>query len=247
MTGQWQPAPAALDLPEAAVHLWRGSLDQPAERVGTLAGALSPDELARAARFRTARLRDRFTVGRGALRTLLGRYLGLDPAALRFAYSAHGKPSLAHPLCAPSLEFNLAHAEDQILLAFARAQPLGVDVEQTRPRPNFDALDLAERFFAPDEYAALRGLPTEQRHRAFCRVWTCKEAYLKACGEGLSLPLDSFSVAAAPGAAPSLLRVAGRPDEPDRWTLRVCEPAPGYVAALAVRSRAFELRCFEMA
>ncbi len=245
MSHLWLPPPPALDLRGAEVHLWRGSLTQPAHRVAAMARLLAPDERERAGRFHTAQLRDRFIVGRGTLRTLLGAYLAVAPETVRLGYSAHGKPFLAHPLCRPGLEFNLAHAEDRLLLAFTRTHPLGVDIEPTQARRNLDVLELSERFFAPDEHAALLRLPAEMRHSAFFHIWTCKEAFIKACGQGLSLPLASFSISMPPGEAPHILRIADDPAGADQWTLCAYEPVPGYAAALAIRSREIELRCFE--
>lgn len=147
---------------------------------------LSPDELARAARYRFDADRRTFVFARATLRRLLAGEVGAEPAALVFDYGAHGKPRLSR---FPELEFNLAHTREAIAIAIA-AHPVGIDIE--RVAPERAALDGAASFFAPAECAALARCAPESRHELFFALWTLKEAYVKARGEGLSLPLDGF-------------------------------------------------------
>lgn len=213
------------------VHVWRVELDQPAAVVDRLARRLSADQERRVAGFHSDALRRRFVVAHGALRTILGRYLEADPAALLFQVGPQGKPSLLLPDNSRPLHFNLSHAHALALIAVARDHELGVDIERCRPLPY--AAAIAERFFSPAERRALRALPPERQLAAFYRLWTCKEAYIKACGNGLALPLDQFDVAfEADGAV--LARTGDDPSEAARWSLRTLEVAPGYAAALAV-------------
>ncbi len=145
------------------------------------AQCLKPDEQQRAAKFRFAQDQQRFVWARGWLRHTLARYLDQPPAALRFAYGAHGKPRLAD---APWLQFNLSHAHECMVLAIARNIVVGVDVEYQGRTLNY--LELAERFFTSAEIQRLRTTPTHLLAQHFFDLWTVKEAYLKATGEGLS-------------------------------------------------------------
>ena len=242
----WQVPPPSLQLPGDEAHLWRGRLDRPPAQVEHLWRLLSDDERSHAARFHTAQLRDRFIAGRGTLRMLLGAYARVDPGQLRFGYTAYGKPYLEHPRCQPEMQFNLAHADDMLLLAFTRTHPIGVDIELVRRDPEFDALTLAARFFAPDEYKALLQLSAALQPIGFFNAWTRKEAFIKARGAGLSLPLDSFSVSLAPNDEPRITRVADDLGGPARWRLMSFEPVMGYIAALAVPYHIWRLVCFDL-
>ena len=202
---------------------------------------LSTDEQERANRYRFARDRQAFITRRGRLRLILGRYLGLDPASLQFSYNPYGKPAL-QPEAAGQLCFNLSHSQGLALFAFARQVDIGVDLE--RLRSDFDHLELAERFFSAGERAELNALPLESRPQAFFLCWTRKEAFIKAHGEGLSLPLDHFDVSLTPGEPARLVATRAGLETPDQWSLFNLEPAPDYLAALAVRGRGYELHCW---
>ena len=183
--------PAWLALTNDEVHLWRVSLrcsDSPLAFVQTL---LSADERTRADRFRFARDRDRFVVARGMLREILGRYLDREPAALRFAYGAHGKPALAET--STGLRFNLAHSGDAALFAVRWERDIGVDLEPART--DLDLGELAAIVLTPGERALLAAAPSERRDELFAALWTRKEALAKAVGLGLALPFDRVAVA----------------------------------------------------
>ncbi len=226
----WQSVSEETPLAAGEVHVFLACLDELAgpPRVG-----LSPDEEARAAGFHFERDRRCFRNARGLLRNLLGRYLGLEPAALRFAYGPRGKPYLADP--ASRLHFNVSHSGGMALLAFAEDRELGVDLEQERSLSDADSI--AERYFSLREGAQLRRLPEAERRPAFFRCWTRKEAFIKATGDGLSYPLDAFDVTLAPGDPARLLRVLGDPEAGHRWWLEDITPAAGFAAALAVQGR----------
>jgi 4'-phosphopantetheinyl transferase len=208
-------------------------LPAPAADIPRLSLLLSPDEKERAQGFRLEKHRDDFIFTRGTLRTLSAGYLGVSPASLRFTYSTHGKPSLESQT-APALAFNLSHTEGMVVFAFARDRRLGIDVE--RVRSDFEVEPIAERFFSLAELLALRKLPAEQRHEAFFHCWTCKEAYIKALGEGLSHPLHQFDVSVSPGEPVALLHTRPDPAEAQRWCLRDVPVTPGHVAAIAVEA-----------
>ncbi len=227
-------APSPIDDfgPPDEVLVWRFALDQPSAVVEDLVSLLSPEERRRADRFGRAELRDRYAVGRGTLREILGRMLRRDPRQVRLAYGRNGKPFLEGEPGPPALEFNLSHSQGQAVLAVARGRRVGVDLERIRPRDDVERL--AARYFSPSECDALLALPGSRRLAAFLRCWTLKEAYLKAIGDGLSAGLDAFEVSLDPNSPPRLLRVEGRPDEPSRWRFVELDAGPEAVGALAV-------------
>lgn len=232
---QWRTPPPDLTLSRDDVHVWRASLGQPVERVRQLARTLSYDEMMRAERFRFERDKRRFIVGRGVLRTILGRYLDVEPRQLQFRYGERGKPYLLDGFGGYALRFNLAHSHELALYAFTCGRKIGIDLECIRPLSN--AEEIAARFFSARENAVLRVLPESQELEAFYNCWTRKEAYLKATGDGLAQPLDQFDVSLAPGDPARLLHVEGEPLETDRWSLQSLVPGFGYVAAIAVEGR----------
>jgi 4'-phosphopantetheinyl transferase len=172
--------------------------------------------------------RHHFVVCRAALRLTLGDYLGIDPAAMSFAYATNGKPSLTQD---EGLWFNVSHAAGLAVLAFSSDGPVGVDVESLARVVNAD--ELAPRFFAADETRDLLSVPLSQRTEAFLNGWTRKESFIKATGDGLSRPLDSFSVTLRPGEPAAIRWIEG--DDASAWDLRAFQPASGFVAALAGR------------
>jgi 4'-phosphopantetheinyl transferase len=219
-------------MPTVTVH--RIFLDQPEQIVQRLALCLSPEEQARANRFHFERDRRSYTVARAALRHILGFALGLPAAVVGFAYGAHGKPLLAGAGTAqPDLQFNLSHSGSWALAAVVRERHVGVDIEHLRAIREFQAL--ADRFYAPREAALLQRLTEETRPAAFYRAWTCKEAYVKALGAGLTLDTRVIEVRLLPGQPAGLIAVRGDTAEAARWTLTaLTPPAPDYAAALCV-------------
>ena len=178
------------------IHVWQAWLDRGAEEVQRLESFLSPEEIARANRFHFEQDRNHYIVGRGLLRELLSKYLDQAPSALEFSYGEHGKPTLAGAAASSGLSFNLSHSGGLAVYAFARERSLGVDVE--RVKPDFASEDIARRYFSAREVNDLVTLPIAERTEAFFRCWTRKEAYIKARGEGLRIPLDGFSVSFLP-------------------------------------------------
>ena len=220
------------------VHVWRASLDQTPAIVEQLRQLLSADEHIRANRFHFEKDRQHFVVGRGCLRMLLSRYLEIPPGEIQFSYGAQGKPQLANAQLNP-FHFNLAHSGTLALYAFTRVGEIGVDLEQIRPE--FTGDDIAKRFFSPGEVACLNKLSRDLRHQAFFNCWTRKEAFIKAIGMGLSLSLDQFDVTLGPAEPAELLRTRWNEKEAARWSLKALDVDPGYVAALAVAGRNWQL------
>lgn len=210
--------------------------------MAALGATLNADEQARAARLRIENKRRAFVAARGILRDVLGRYLDLNPREVQFTYTVQGKPELAAAQ-ASGLHFNLAHSGDLALVALAYGRPLGVDLERKHSVGSMDLL--VERFFAPGERAAFSRLPPEQKPLAFLLGWTRKEAYLKARGEGLALPLNQFEVTLSPGEPPGLVADWRSPPSAAPWVLLDIEAAPGYAAALAVAGPVSELSAWQ--
>jgi 4'-phosphopantetheinyl transferase len=217
-------------------------LDYPPTLLQDMATALSDDESARADRFHFAQDRNRFIAARSLLRNIISRYLSCTPGEIRFVYQANGKPQLADSISATGdLRFNLSHSADAAVYAISRGKDVGVDIELIRPEVPW--AEVATSFFAPGEIAKLYQLPADLRAIGFFNCWTRKEAYVKACGEGLSLPLDEFEVSLAPNEAPALL-CAHDPNELGRWNLFEISPPEGFAGALAVEGRPGQLRFF---
>jgi 4'-phosphopantetheinyl transferase len=219
----------ASELGSDVVHLWQRCLSAPAAEVSAYYGLLSGEEQERALRFRVESSRNDFVLTRGTLRVLLAQYLDMSPQKVRFRYEEHGKPILEgqSDLC-----FNVSHTGGLALLAFVRQRALGVDVENLGREVEVERL--AERFFSENERQALRHLRGRELHVAFFRCWTRKEAYIKATGNGLSLPLHQFDVSVEAGDRDALL--ATRPDPVEARRLKICDVpiGPGYAAAVAV-------------
>ena len=217
--------PGAVRLANDEVHIWTlaladGAIREPVEDL------LSPDERERASRFRFEKHRAQFALTRATLRRLLASYLSVSPREISFCYSSHGKPCLSES----SLDFNVSHTEGMAVFGFTRGRRIGVDVE--RIRVDFRLDEVAGRFFSIAERTALDDLPTGERHTAFFRIWTRKEAYIKARGEGLSHPLDQFDVSVDDRARLTATRRDA--SEAHRWELKNLSIGPEFAAAAAV-------------
>ena len=222
------------------VDIWHISIEPPPNKIAEARALLSPDELERAARFHFDVHRNRYIAGRAALRSILAQYLGTSPQALVFVYGEKGKPALAPQVNTCGLEFNLSHSHDRALLGITAGSIIGVDIE--RINREFGTDEIATRFFSAFEVDTLLAVPKLERGATFFSCWTRKEAYIKAVGEGLSLPLDSFDVAFGPGVEAALLRVDAAPDAPVRWRMYDIPAPEGYAAAIAVEGTEHKLR-----
>jgi 4'-phosphopantetheinyl transferase len=216
-------------LTSGVVHLWQRRLDASTEEVSAYYPLLSTEEQQRALRFRVERPRKEFVLTRATLRILLAQYLGSTPQEVRFRYAVRGKPTLEgeRGLC-----FNVSHTNGLALLAFVKQRAIGVDVERLGRETEVERL--AERFFSKRERDELKPLCGDELRAAFFRCWTRKEAYVKARGEGLSLPLHQFDVSVAPDASHALLATRPDPAEAALWTISDVTMGSGYAAAVAV-------------
>jgi 4'-phosphopantetheinyl transferase len=239
-TAEWLSPVETPALPDDAVHVWRALLEVDPSTLRRLKSTLAQNELERAERFIFEPDRNHFIAARGILRDVLGRYLQCAPQMIDFVYGARGKPAISsagssHPLC-----FNLSHSHGLAVIGIARGREIGIDVEMIRSE--FASDDIAQRYFSAKEIHELSRLPAELRTEGFFLCWTRKEAYIKAKGDGLHIPLDSFDVSLTPGLSPEL-----NTSDRSRWSLRSFSPEPGYVAAVVEEGNGSQLRYFSWA
>jgi 4'-phosphopantetheinyl transferase len=235
-----EPAGIAGSLTADEVHAWLFDLEVPPRPAQMLSNYLSHDERERAARFHLAHHRRRFESAHGLMRWLLAHYAGVEPAALQFAAGPSGKPGLAAPAASSDLVFNLSHSGGRAMLGVARGMAIGVDIEVMRAVPESDAI--ARSMFAAPEVQALQALDPARRDDGFFACWTRKEAYVKAQGGGLSVPLDGFEVGVDPDAPAALYSIAGSTQAAARWTLWGDRVAGDAWFAVAVDRRPATLR-----
>ena len=224
-----------IPLDDDSISIWSMGLEWPESEVQAAAEILSLDEQERAKRFHRVSDRKHFIVARAALRLVLTRYLNVNARQISFDQNAFGKPRLTGTYD-PDLRFNLAHSSGLALYVIANGREVGVDLERIEPR--FATMGLARSLFAPEEVAALSILSNEDFVPAFYRCWTRKEAYVKAKGLGLSLPLKSFVVSVAPpNETPLLVPDRDEIEEQARWMLVDVIVGEGFAASLAVECR----------
>jgi 4'-phosphopantetheinyl transferase len=231
----WDLPPNQRHLADRDVHIWAASLNKSAEQISSLQQIFSPDERNRARQFKVERDRNRFIAGRGLLRKILGSYMQVAPAQLQFTYSKRGKPALEGRSGQGPLHFNVAHSKDLILIAVTRACAVGIDVEWIHPIS--DAEEIAARFFSRREAAKLMAQVNERRIPAFFNLWTRKEAWLKATGDGLSEMLREVEVSFLPEEPASVLAISENIEAARRWTLLGLTPATEFAAAIAVEAK----------
>jgi len=223
-----------LEIGPDEVHVWRADLDAFAS-AQTAEAFLSMDERHRASRFHFERERRRFAAGRQILRRLLGSYLGIAGREVEFRYSAHGKPELSGAQADSGLAFNASHSGSVALFAFVRRRAVGIDVEQLRD--DIEVCDIATRFFSESEQASMLRLAKDLQQQAFFACWTRKEAFVKAKGEGLSLPLNDFDVSLIPGQPARILATRPNAQERDHWSMWNLDAGRGFAAAVVVEGQ----------
>ena len=223
----------ATHLGAADVHLWVCEFDSCSTDLLQLAHVLSSDEQVRGGRSRDEEDRLRLLHARAMLRGIIASYLNVPASELQFSYNRFGKPSLSGQPHSEELCFNLSHSHRIALVGVTRNREIGVDVEQIRPELADEAI--GEFFFSPREISKFRALPAATKARAFFQCWTRREAFLKAIGEGFATDQRDFDVSFVPGEPPALLRIGDDPSAAKGWSLYSLEPAPDYVAAVAVK------------
>jgi 4'-phosphopantetheinyl transferase len=229
--------PGTVDLPPKELHVWAVPLTGDPDRFGT---TLSAAEKQRLARLRFADHQRRFHISHGALRAILAGYVGLPASTIEFSLGPRGKPYLVHHHGQPKVPFfNLSHSGKLGLIGIAHHE-VGVDLEKMR---HLESLrEIAQRHFSSREYEELSRLDGEAQKLAFYRCWTRKEAYIKALGEGLSMPLDTFDVSLCE--EPRFLCCHDGREDPANWSLLDVSPGAGFAAAATLRATGVEVRRF---
>lgn len=227
----WPEGPSCPSLSSDRVDVWRMQLDGPIE-ITPPPNILSSDELTRAGQYHFEKDCQHFSRCRSTLRVLLSRYLGIPAAEIRFEYQSTGKPELAARQNPHRLRFNVSHSAGLALIAVSSDHRIGIDIEKIRA--DVDTISLADRFFSARERADLRSLPDHLRLPAFFACWTRKESFLKATGDGLSVPLADFSMTTDPDLDPELEELRGNGEARKQWFLADLSVADGYRAAMAI-------------
>lgn len=223
-------------LPDGEIHVRFARLSQLAEIPENSSQVLSADERARARRFHFERDRRAFVMRRILLRRILASYLGVCPQEIVLAFEYWGRPVLKGDWGNNIVRFSASGSRDWIMLAFARAVEIGVDIEQIR---DFSGMEIiSKQFFTQREAHSLRALPLSDQTSAFFHCWTCKEAVLKAIGYGLSFGLESIEVTVDPHAPARLLSIQGDTARASHWSLQTVPAAPEAAATLAVNHAA---------
>lgn len=236
----WHTLQNDLRLLDNEAHIWRANLNLPAAQVAQLGQLLAPDEQERAQRFYLDCHRRRYIVGRGLLRKVLSKYLGIDPRSVEFNYSPRGKMSLNRQPGFGKLFFNLTHSHELIMYSIAPCPFVGIDLERIRLVAKID--DMARRYFFPNEYDKIKEIPSDKKSEFFFIYWTCKEAYLKATGVGLA-DLEKVEVLMH-GQGISLQIVDESVHNVEEWFVQQIQPRDGYVAALVLSGRQWQLKYF---
>ena len=230
----WSPPASDIYIRCNEVHVWRIPLDLPISQVNSFEQTLCFDELSKGNRYYSWVDRQRYKASRGSLRKILSKYIGSEPSEIQFAYSSSGKPSLSSGLNSESLCFNMSHSNQYALCAITLNRSIGIDVEYLRPAP--DMLSIAKRYFASDEYETILSLSPDIREQAFYTLWTLKEAYLKATGEGIR-GLGNIEVKFSQ--IESIVSVIDNKNnlKEDCWTTHRFTPANNYAAGLTVKGK----------
>jgi 4'-phosphopantetheinyl transferase len=231
-----------LKLLDGEIHVWSVDLNCDRERINQLTQFLTAPERQRAAKFINPTHSDRWIVARGYLRQILSQYLvrvaspteNLTPAQIVFTLGAQGKPAVEGDR---RIEFNLSHSRDRAVYGISSKYPVGIDIEYIHPLP---ATDLVDRFFSSAEQAIFHSLPIDLHQAAFFHAWTQKEAYLKACGTGLSTPLDRIEVSIDPRTPAAIVSAPTG----GIWNIEKLKISPEYASAMAIGGDYKEIKYF---
>jgi 4'-phosphopantetheinyl transferase len=232
-----------MDIDVDEIHVWSAALDPGASRMELLMASLSAGERARADRFHFDRDRDAFVAARGTLRAILGCYLRCDPRVVAITSPPQGKPELGGNPGTDGLRFNLSHSGTRAVYAVTRGREVGIDVERVRPFCRED--DVSGQFLSRWEARQLDGLDDDARQRAVLTYWTCKEAYVKAIGRGLTVELTGVEVAFKAGEPAGLQFWDRETSQTSAWCLRALDLGDEYVGALVVQGSSWRLGCGE--
>lgn len=239
----FRPPPLDLALGTHEIHIWCADLDQPGSQFHRFGQTLSIDERMRAEQFHFQEDRKRFIVRHGILRMIVGFYLGVKPSELQFYHGKNGKPALTDTLSKKTICFNLSHSQGFALYGFSREHEIGVDIERVREIPEME--QIAERFFSVTENVLFRALPERKKKETFFQIWTRKEAFLKATGDGLSRPLDNFDVQTGLFESFGIGDLGGDSGKVLPCWIRSLNSVPNFACAFAVRGTQLQIKCFK--
>jgi 4'-phosphopantetheinyl transferase len=226
--------------PVNRVQVWTASADAVSRaRLQHYRSLVAPDELERCNRFVREDDRVRFLLARAMVRTMLSEYVPVPPRDWRFRIETYGRPEVAElPAGAPDLRFNLSHTPGLVACGVTVGRDIGVDVENVNRTLT---QQVPERFFSPQEVQDLRALPDDEQQMVFFDYWTLKEAYIKARGLGLALPLRQFTFIRTPGYGPRITFAPDLHDDPASWQFAQFWPTPEHRMAVAVRRHGGDL------
>ncbi|MBS1518085.1 MAG: 4'-phosphopantetheinyl transferase superfamily protein [Bacteroidetes bacterium] len=218
-----------MELNRNDVHIYRINIPDHTDSIASLNELLSADEFSKAQRYKFPVDKQNYIICRGNLRKILSEYTNEAPQKIRFEYSDKGKPFLKNS----EIFFNLSHSGERCVIAVSRAENLGIDIERIREVK--DLLNISAKYFSETEFDLIKKSPPKIRTELFFRIWTLKEAFIKATGEGLSYPLKGFSVLLNAGDSHSV-NIRNRAEENDLWSLFSLECNEYYLSSLAIKS-----------
>lgn len=228
----WAAPSSQLAITSDEVHVWRASLQLSLRKINYLKSIIWKNEQVKANRFYFEKHRRRYTVANGFLRIILAKYLDITPEGLQFSHNRFGKPTLEGKFFGDNLNFNMSFSNEMALFAVTLGREIGVDIEYIRPFPY--AEQIVKRYFSKREKDEFLSLPKHLRQKAFFTSWARKEAYIKARGMGLFLPLHSFSISINPRDSIRLIHHFDQGNLDTNCYLRDIIPFDGYAAAVAV-------------
>lgn len=235
MDAIWKNPSDTFSLKENHVDIWRIFISEQINFLDDYNELLSKKEIKKSKAYAFEKDKNSYLIRHAALRQLIGSYLNIEPNSIKFDTQGNDKPILKTP---QTLKFNLSHSGDMILIAISPNLEVGIDVEMNKPLPDF--ANIVKSYFSKNEIDKLFNLSETDQLEGFYNCWTRKEAYIKATGQGLSTPLDQFSVSLIPGAAPKLTRVEWDPDELDNWTMFHIDAAQDYIGALCAAGESIQ-------
>lgn len=228
----WETPPQNLSLKNSEIHIWLINIDDFTQHLQFFSNFLSPEELLRASKYRGDNLQNNFIINRGLLRAILAKYLPTNPHEIEFNYQSKGKPFIinSNP---NQIKFNLSHKNKYTIYSICN-NDLGIDIEAIRSNINVE--DIAKRFFTAHEYNKLCRFSAAKQLEYFFQLWTAKEAYLKAIGEGLSGGLNSINLSKKDNDKTWRIEINNlSPEENKMWQIITFNVVPNYLASLAIK------------
>jgi 4'-phosphopantetheinyl transferase len=230
-------------LGKGEIHIWSSRLDQPGEVIEDCRRVLTIPDLERIERYKTAQLRNRHTVARGLLISLIALYTKKNPRQVRLQSNEFQRPVLVDDLGATELQFSLSHSNHMGLYAFTRGALIGVDLEENMPMADWHGVK--SLCLSDYEKGWFSQFPPERQFESFLQIWTIKEAYLKAIGTGLAIPPTNIEVEFTEGHGFRFHKTKTDGNDNGRiWTILPLSQLPGFSAAVVVEGEASELRYF---